>query len=45
MLVLLINEVYVKDCSLLVGLLSMCEIMGLHMYIIKNRNGIVSRVL
>ena len=33
MFVLFMYEVHVKACSLLVGLLSMCVVMGLHMYI------------
>ena len=30
---LLIYELDVKACGLMIGLLSMCEVMGLHMYI------------
>ena len=33
MLVLLMYEMHVKDYSLFVGLLSMYDVMGLHMYI------------
>ena len=33
MLVLVMYEVQVKACSFVVGLLSICEVMGLHMYI------------
>ena len=33
MLVFLRYEMHVKSCSLFVGLLSICEAMGLHMYI------------
>ena len=29
----LVYEVYVKACGHLIGLLSMCEVMGLHIYI------------
>ena len=32
-LVILMYEVNVKACGLMIGLLSMCEFMGLHMYI------------
>ena len=30
---ILIYELDVKACGLMIGLLSMCEVMGLHMYI------------
>ena len=29
----LVHEGYVKSCDLMIGLISMCEVMGLHMYI------------
>ena len=30
---MLIYDLDVKDCSFMIGLLSMCEVMGIHMYI------------
>ena len=32
-LFMLMQEVNVKTCGLMIGLLSMCEVMGFHMYI------------
>ena len=32
-LAMLIYELDIKVCGLMIGLLSMCEVMGIHMYI------------